>query len=91
MSESKFCDFFFCNMPNGHRGDHNPHHDWRCEHVFARFRRWPIKDRWRCVRCGLVTRHYDGIDLSMSRPVHSRMSVAMKGYNTTVGQGGDQP
>lgn len=56
--------------------------DEKCEHIYERFRRWPVKDRWRCVHCGFVTRLYDGLDWQMSRPVHSRMTVAMKGVNT---------
>ena len=52
------------------------------DHLFRRFRLWPVKYRWRCVRCGLVTRHYDSIDAGMSRPIHPRMSVAFKGLNT---------
>jgi len=27
MTNSEYCDFFFCNMPAGHTGDHNPHYD----------------------------------------------------------------
>lgn len=51
-------------------------------HLFERFRRWPIKDRWRCTCCGFVTRHYDSLDGRMTRPIHNHMSVAMKGVNT---------
>lgn len=64
-----------------------------CEHQFTRASRprylrdrrgWLFgrRRRWVCVLCGLSTRHYDGIDGSMCRPVHRHMSVAFRGYNT---------
>lgn len=54
-----------------------------CDHKYKRFRPWPIKLRWRCVRCHEVTRHFDSIDGMMGRPFHRHMSVAAKGWNTT--------
>lgn len=53
-----------------------------CEHLFRRFRRWPVKIRWRCDKCGYTTRHYDSTDRMMTRPIHGHMSVAFKGFNT---------
>jgi hypothetical protein len=52
-----------------------------CPHLFVRVRRWPIRLRWRCAACGLVTRLYDSVDGAAGRPIHPRMSVAVKGYN----------
>lgn len=54
----------------------------RCAHQFRRVRRWPVKLRWRCDRCDLLTHHYDAVDRRMSRPIHRFMSVAMSGVNT---------
>lgn len=53
-----------------------------CAHRFRRVRRWPIKLRWRCVSCGMVTSYYGSVDRAMGRPIHARMAVAMKGVNT---------
>lgn len=53
-----------------------------CEHIFEKFRPWPFTNRWRCVRCSLVTRHYDSVDGMATRPIHRHMTVAVKGYNT---------
>jgi len=38
--------------------------------------------RWVCVVCGYLSRHYDGLDRYMTRPVHPKMSVAYRGVNT---------
>lgn len=53
-----------------------------CAHLYERFRWWPIRDRYRCVHCGLVTRRYDSADLMAMRPAHKHMTVAVPGYNT---------
>ena len=54
-------------------------------HWFVRRRWWWLRhknNRYVCIDCGLVTRHYDGLDCWMSRPVHKGMSVAYRGVNT---------
>lgn len=53
-----------------------------CAHRYERFRRWPIRLRWRCIKCGDVSRLYDSIDGQAGRPVHPHMSVVVKGVNT---------
>jgi len=56
-----------------------------CEHCFRRlpFPKWLFtKYRWTCVYCGFNTKHYDSIDRAMTRPIHPRMAVAYKGFNT---------
>lgn len=37
---------------------------------------------WKCWKCDYKTRHYDGIDGQMGRPIHEWMSVALRGFNT---------
>lgn len=56
----------------------------KCAHRFERFRPWPIRERWRCIACGLVSRLYDGIDGQAHRPIHPHMSVVVRGYNTVA-------
>lgn len=57
-----------------------------CEHQFRRYRRWPVKLRYRCDSCGLVTHRYDAADHAGGRPIHRHMSVAVRGVNI-VGDG----
>lgn len=52
-----------------------------CPHVFVRFRWWPVKLRFQCLHCGLITRRYDDRDKMAFRPVHRHMSVVFKGVN----------
>lgn len=57
----------------------------RCRHRFARRRFWLLYHpnvRWRCLACGLTTRHYDSLDRWQQRPIHVDMSVAYRGMNT---------
>lgn len=61
--------------------------DVSCAHRFKLFRRWPIKIRWRCVKCGFTSRLYDGLDATMTRPVHEHMSVVVRGFNTVDAAG----
>lgn len=56
-----------------------------CAHRFARVRHWPIRLRYRCQKCTLLTRRYDSTDRAGCRPVHVHMSVAMPGFNTVGG------
>lgn len=53
-----------------------------CAHRFALYR-WTRAERWRCVKCGFITRSYDSVDGMGQRPIHPHMSVAMRGFNTT--------
>lgn len=59
----------------------------QCHHLYTRRAGWwrhrVTWFRYRCVKCGYLTRHYDTIDRWMSRPIHQHMSVAYSGYNTT--------
>jgi hypothetical protein len=54
-------------------------------HWFVRRKWWWLRrrdNRYVCVACGFISRHYDNLDRWMSRPVHIGMSVAYKGVNT---------
>lgn len=56
-----------------------------CAHRFLRVAgawRTTKNERYRCVLCGFLTRHYDSIDGQAGRPVHPHMSVAYRGVNT---------
>lgn len=57
-----------------------------CPHLFQRLPWWWLRrnvaGRWQCIRCGYVTRTYDGADRMAGRPVHPHLSVALPGYNT---------
>ncbi|NHC45301.1 hypothetical protein [Motilibacter aurantiacus] len=54
----------------------------RCAHELARVPPRPVTLRWRCRRCGLVTRYYDGLDVGMGRPMSRHMDVALRGVDT---------
>ena len=54
-------------------------------HWFVRRKWWWLRrrdNRYICIDCKMVTRHYDTLDRWMSRPVHASMSVAYRGVNT---------
>ncbi|NHC12919.1 hypothetical protein [Motilibacter deserti] len=68
--------------------DVDPDEGGRCAHEFTRFRPWPVTLRWRCRRCGLVTRYYDGMDVGMGRPMTRHMDVALRGVNTVKDEDG---
>ena len=71
--------------PEEHEADGG---EGRCAHEFVRFRPWPVKQRWRCRRCGLVTHYYDGMDVGLGRPMSQHMDVALRGVNTVKDEDG---
>lgn len=57
----------------------------KCAHSYFRRRWWWFLhpwNRWRCRKCGDLTRTYDTVDAWMTRPIHPHMSVALPGFNT---------
>lgn len=58
-----------------------------CLHEFVKVRRWRRVRRYHCRLCGLETRGYDSVDQMGMRPVHRRMSVAVRGMNVVEKDG----
>jgi hypothetical protein len=61
-----------------------------CRHLFVRLSWWWLRrnnsGRWQCVRCGDLSRTWDGVDSMAGRPVHPHLAVALPGYNTLPGR-----
>jgi hypothetical protein len=53
-----------------------------CPHLFVWRWAWPKSERYQCVWCDYLTRHYDSVDHVALRPIHPHMSVAYQGFNT---------